>query len=462
MNWEQRYRLWLAARNSLVPWAVLSLVAALVCAPTVRWVGQATGWGLFHFSPDGARAVLGALAGSMPTFIVFVLSALLIVVQLAIGQLTPRVLSLVLSRPRVKAILAMLTFTYVYTLSALGRVEDRVPDLHVSVAVLLNLTCLGGFIVFVQHLSGGLRPMSVMRLVAERGRVVIRSVYSSPHDPARPEQTVRALLPPGPVEVVESSRPSGVVMAFNGAELVRVATEAGALLELVPEVGDHVARGDPLVRVFGGTRPVPPDTLRGCVAIGDERTLEQDPRFAFRILVDIAIKALSPAINDPTTAVLVLDQIHNLLLGLGGRQLDDGLVRDRDGNLRLVYATPAWSDYVLMAVSEIRHYGGTSLQVDRRLRALLNDRIEALPEARRPALLEELRLLETSVQRGFGDAEESRRAEIDDLQGLGGRAQRRRPDASGSGGSAVDGVLGPLYPAGERSARRGGPCALMP
>jgi uncharacterized membrane protein len=443
MNWEQRYRLRYAARTSLAPWAVLSLAAALICAPAVLRLDRATGWGVLHFSPEGARAVLGALAGSMLTFIVFVFSALLIVVQLAMGQLTPRVLAIVLSRPWVKVVLALLTFTYVYTLSALGRVGDRVPDLHVSVAVLLNLACIGGFIAFVQQLSNGLRPTSVMRLVAQLGHAVIRAVYPAAHDPGRPERTVGGMLPPGPVQVIDSIRPSGVVMAFSADELVRLAVGADAVLELVPEVGDHVAHGDPLFRVFGGARAVPPDALRGCVAIGDERTLEQDPRFAIRILVDLAIKALSPAINDPTTAVLALDQVHHLLLAIGRRQLDDGQARDRAGAPRLVYATPAWSDYVLMAVSEIRQYGGASLQVDRRLRALLDHLIEALPEARRPPLLEELRLLESCVSRGFSDAEDSRRAKVDDYQGLGGRALRRLPEAADVSPTGKDGPPGP-------------------
>lgn len=431
MNWEQRYRLRYAARTSLVPWAALSLAAALVCAPAVRWLDRATGWGLLHFSPDGARAVLQALAGSMLTFIVFVLSALLIAVQLAIGQLTPQVLAVVFARPKVKAVLAMLTFTYVYTLSALGRIEGRVPDLHVSIAVLLNLACIGAFFLFVQQLSVGLRPTAVMREVADLGQRVVRGIYPAGYSPGRAEQTARALLPQAPERVVETTRPSGVVMAFSVADLVRLAQEADAVVELVPEVGDFVTGGDPLFRVFGGTRAIPPGALRGCVAIGGERTLEQDPRFAFRILVDIAIKALSPAINDPTTAVLALDQIHRLLLDIGLRQLDDGQARDRAGALRLVYSTPAWPDYVLMAVSEIRQYGAGSLQVDRRLHALLNRLIESLPEARRPPLFEELRLLETSVRRGFSDEEESKRAEVDDVQGLGGTAPRRRRGPSG-------------------------------
>ena len=142
MTWEQRYRLRHAARTSLVLWAGLALVAALVCAPAVRWLDRETGWVVFGFSPDGARAVLGALVGSMLTFIVFVLSATLIVVQLASGQLTPRVIAMVFTMPGVKTTLGLFTFTYAYTLSALARVEGQVPDLHVGVAVLLNLACV--------------------------------------------------------------------------------------------------------------------------------------------------------------------------------------------------------------------------------------------------------------------------------------------------------------------------------
>jgi uncharacterized membrane protein len=431
MSWELRYRLRHAIHISLVPWAAAALVAALVCAPAVRWLDRATGRGLFQFTPDGARAVLQALAGSMLTFIVFVLSALLIVVQLAIGQLTPRVIAIVFARPGVKAVLAMLTFTYVYTLSALARIENQVPDLHASVAVLLNLACVGGFFLFVQQLARGLRPTSVMQEVAHLCQDVIRKLYPADYTPERGEQTVRELLPAGPVQIVKTSRPSGVVMAFSVTDLVRLARGANAVIELVPEVGDFLATDDPLFRVFGGTRPISEDSLRGCVAIGDERTLEQDPRFAFRILVDIAIKALSPAINDPTTAVLALDRIHHLLLWIGRRQLDDGQARDREDALRLVYVTPAWADYVLMAVSEIRQYGAGSLQVDRRLRALLNHLTEVLPEERRRPLQEELRLLDCSVERGFRDEEDTKRAGVDDYQGVGGNSVRRRREPDG-------------------------------
>jgi uncharacterized membrane protein len=420
MNWEQRYRLTLAARTSLVLWAGLSLVAALTCAPVVRWLDRETGWAVFGFSPDGARAVLGALAGSMLTFIVFVLSATLIVVQLASGQLTPRVISLVFAMPWVKTTLAVFTFTYAYTLAALGRVEARVPDLHVGVAVLLNLTCIVAFFQFVQRLSSGLRPSTIMRLVADRGRGVIEQVYPAEYDPKRPEQTATEPLAASPADVVVTAGRSGSVMAFSAADLVRLAREADAVVVLVPQVGDFVSAGEPIFRVSCGARPPSPEALRGCVAIGVERTLEQDPRFAFRILVDIANRALSPAVNDPTTAVLALDQIDDLLLCLGRRRLDEGQAHDRDGKLRVVYGTPDWSDYVMLAMSEIRHYGAGSLQVDRRLRAMLEHLIRELPGARHPPLEEELALLGSAVERGFRDETDRKRAGVADYQGVGG------------------------------------------
>ncbi|HET6574648.1 MAG TPA: DUF2254 domain-containing protein [Fimbriiglobus sp.] len=420
MTWEQRYRLWYAARTSLVLWAVLSLFAALLCAPAVRWLDRETGWVVFGFSPDGARTVLGALTGSMLTFIVFVLSATLIVVQLASGQLTPRIISTVFAMPGVKVTLGLFTFTYTYTLSALGRVEGRVPDLHVGVAVLLNLACIVVFFLFVQRLSRGLQPITMMRLVADRGRVVIEQVYPLTYDSKKPEAAIREALPTSPAEVVALEGRSGVVMAFSAAELVRLAREADAVIELAPQVGDSIAVGDPLFRVFGGARPVSRDALRGCVAVGAERTLDQDPRFVFRILVDIANRALSPAVNDPTTAVLALDQITNLLLCLGRRRLDEGVARDGDGKPRLVYGTPDWPDYVMLAVSEIRQYGGGSLQVDRRLRAMLEHLIEVLPEARQPPLEEELALLGSAVERGFRDEVDRKRAGVGDYQGVGG------------------------------------------
>ena len=216
----------------------------------------------------------------------------------------------------------------------------------------------------------------------------------------------------------------GVVLAFDVPGLVSLAQSADCVIELVPQVGDFVAMGDPLFRIFQGGATLSADALCQSVAVGQERTLEQDPAFAFRIIVDIASKGLSPAINDPTTAVLALDQIHHLLRDVGQRWLDDERVRDGQGRLRLVYRTPGWEDFVHLAVTEIRQYGGTSIQIARRMRAMLENLIQTLPEERAGLLRQELKLLQRSAERFFTEPEDRVLAEVSDLQGVGGKPER--------------------------------------
>jgi uncharacterized membrane protein len=148
--------------------------------------------------------------------------------------------------------------------------------------------------------------------------------------------------------------------------------------------------------------------------------MEQDPAFAFRIIVDIADKALSPAINDPTTGVLAIDQIQCLLQEVGERDLSTGTVTDDRGQVRLVYRTPNWQDFVLLAVSEIRQYGGNSVQIMRRLRAMLESLVAVLPPARAPFLQQQLDLLQVAVEKAFVDPRDRRNATHADSQGLGG------------------------------------------
>ncbi len=254
--------------------------------------------------------------------------------------------------------------------------------------------------------------------VAAEGLAVIETVYPDPFDPAE-EHAVWSPAPDGEATVVEHAGRSGAVLAFALPDLVAVAGRADVVIELVPQVGDFLAWGDPLFRVRSGGRPVEAARLRACVAVGAERTTEQDPRYAFRILVDIANKALSPAINDPTTAVQALDQIHRLLLHVGRRRLDEGVARDAGGRLRLCYGTPDWVDFVSLGVTEIRHFGAASIQVARRLRAMLDHLLHVLPDARRPALLRELALLQRAVERHFPDEDDRASARVGDFQGVG-------------------------------------------
>ena len=155
---------------------------------------------------------------------------------------------------------------------------------------------------------------------------------------------------------------SEIVLAVNTAALVTQAVRSDCLIEFVPQVGDFVAADEPLFRLYGGAGAVDDNTLRGTVAFGSERTMEQDPTFAFRILVDIALKALSKAINDPTTAVLVIDQLHRLLRRVGGRQLRNEVICDAVGRLRVIFPTPNWEDFAHLACTEIRLCGAEAFR----------------------------------------------------------------------------------------------------
>jgi uncharacterized membrane protein len=170
--------------------------------------------------------------------------------------------------------------------------------------------------------------------------------------------------------------------------------------------------------------PMPgPDTedrLRSMVALGVERTIEQDPAFAVRIMVDIAIRALSPAVNDPTTAVQVLDHLEDLLRLLGQTDLSDQGIPLVEMESGLVVPIRRWDDYLTLSVTEIREYGARSIQVVRRLRAMLEELGESVLPERRGAVLDELVRLDAAVASKWGGTVDLDLAVLADRQGVGG------------------------------------------
>jgi uncharacterized membrane protein len=159
--------------------------------------------------------------------------------------------------------------------------------------------------------------------------------------------------------------------------------------------------------------------LMNGLELGEERVFEHDPAYALRLLVDIAIRALSPAVNDPTTAVQALDQIGDLLIRLSVLDLERGAYRDGDGAVRLVVPSPVWADLLRLALDEICACGATSVQVMRRMTALINDVDAVAPEQRRPAIREWKARLQLAVARSFATADERSDASTADRQGLG-------------------------------------------
>ena len=430
MTWLQRYQIRHYVTNSIWIAPLVSTVASIVLISLLHSAEKAMGW-QSSFSPETARNVLGTMASSMFTFIVFVSSALLVAVQLASAQLTPRIIAIVFKDPVTKFSLTVFVFTFTFTLAVLVRIDTDVPILTARLAAYGCLASLIVFLFMIDHVGKWLRPSGALRAVALLGRDVIETVYPRPLAEAENETQEPADISTGDPTSTVTNLKDGVVLAFDIRGLASMAERADCIIEMVPQVGDFVAIGDPLFRVYGGGNTLKPHALRQSVAVGQERTLEQDPALTFRILVDIASKGLSPAINDPTTAVLAIDQIHHLLRNVGGRYLDDERVRDTTGRLRLIYRTPGWEDYVRLAVTEIRHFGGESIQIARRLRAMLENLIQTLPRHRAALLRRELELLHRSADRFFPEPEDRAMAEVGDFQGMGSGPKTCKPGEAG-------------------------------
>ena len=162
------------------------------------------------------------------------------------------------------------------------------------------------------------------------------------------------------------------------------------------------------------------------VALGNERTIDQDPAFGIRIMVDIANLALSPAVNDPTTAVQVIDYLGETLRVLGNVDLSSHAARAAGARPLVIVPTRSWDDLVMLAVTEIREYGAHSIQVNRRLRAMLQTVRRELPSARHAAIDEELKRLDAGVAQSFAGSVDLDRASDADQQGLGGPRHTRR------------------------------------
>ena len=202
---------------------------------------------------------------------------------------------------------------------------------------------------------------------------------SSAAQAAAAEQAARSLRGRPAVQIVHNSPVGSVLVTLDRPRLVDLAESHDAVIELVYAVGDHVPGAGALLNVYG-SQAISGKQLRKALAMGDERTLRDDPAFSIRMMVDVGIKALSPAVNDPTTAVQALDRIEDVLRYAAAKHLSVGVVTDRTGVIRLVYPTPTWEDLVELALDEIRAFGAGQYQVARRLRALLDALVADLPE----------------------------------------------------------------------------------
>jgi uncharacterized membrane protein len=388
-------------------------------------------------SAPAAMAILSAIASGMMALTGIVFSLAFVMVQFSATAYSPRLVLWLARSSIINHSIGIFTATFIYSLAAIAWVDRggsaRVPPLTVWFAIVLLLASVVVFVLLVERV-GMLQVTRVLAFAGDAGRAVIERGYPPP-DSSGPRPGEGATTSAGdeldrlPVTQTLAHRgPPAVIQAIDTSALVTLAARGGGIIALGAAVGDTVMEGMPLLRVQGSEGPLLETRLRRAIALGPERTFEQDPKYALRLLVDVAIKALSPAINDPTTAVQALDQIEDLLLRLGQRRLDVGRIRDGGGRLRLVVPVPTWEDLLVLSLDEIRFCGANSIQVMRRMRALLQDLVEHVLPERRAGLQRYLERVENGIQRAFEDADDRRDALERDRQGLGLSRERRDPE----------------------------------
>jgi uncharacterized membrane protein len=372
-------------------------------------------------SPAAAMAICSSIASGVIALTGIVFSLAFVMVQFSAMAYSPRLVLWVARDPVLSHALGIFTATFLYALMFLAWVDRHasgtVPLISGILVFVLLVASMGMFIALIERI-GMLQVGRMLIFTANRGRAAIAELYPTPapttSTPAPPEY--RQLPVTQTVAYVGIPQ---VIQAVNVPVLVELAGTSGAVIEMLAGVGDTVLDGTPLLQVRAARQPLDEAAVRATIEIGDERTFEQDPKYALRLIVDIAIKALSPAINDPTTAVQALDQIEDLLIRLGQRRLRVGEYRDPQGAMRLVVPFPTWEDFLRLALNEIRYCGSTSVQVMRRMNALIENLIARLPAQRHPALRNWEQRLHATVARSFADEMEKQDASVADRQGLG-------------------------------------------
>jgi uncharacterized membrane protein len=428
MRWKWRYVIKSYVKSSLwlVPFfaVLLYMVVHRITYGIGSWllrtgqIDEETSF--FGLTMVGARSALDTIVTLNLSFLVFTFGSLLIAIQVAGGQYTPRIIATTLLRDNaIRFSVGYFVFTLLFAFRVLTRMGgERVHQFNTFVAALFGMISIVVFLYLIDYAARFLRPVSIVKRVGESGLEVIKNVYPEPT--RYPPSIETSSRPMSPSRIVANAAASGIVLAIDLDGLVTQARQANGMIEFVPQVGDFVAADEPLFRLYGDFDAVDDRQLLAAVAMGTERTVEQDPTFAYRILVDIAIKALSPAINDPTTAVLAIDQLHRLLRRVGLRQLRHEEICDETGKLRLVFRTPNWEDFVHLTCTEIRHCGAGSIQIIRRLRSMLENLVQTLPPHRHAELHKQLDLLDRTVEEHYAFPEDRALARVPDPQGLGG------------------------------------------
>lgn len=419
LNEARKEALWILPLLGIVGAVVLSQITGRLDLERHRSLSGST---FFTENVDDARAVVSTIGSSTLTFLGVVFSIALVALQMASSQYSPRVVRRFVRSRTTKLTLATFIGTYVYCLIVLGSFQTAqsatdttfVPVVSVFTAQLLALGCLGVFVAFAHNTVRSMRVSYVIKSVADETRASIR--HNAPWDDRLADIDPGELGPPD--HLIRLDRHPGVLAGIDIDDLLLSAVAHDAVFRVLPMVGTYLSGDAPVVEVHGPRCP-PTAAVVACFDIGAERTLYQDSSYGLRQLVDIAIRALSPAVNDPTTAAQVIDRLVDLLVRLGQRERRHNVITDDQGTVRLLFSRPSWERQVDLAFTEIRIYGTTSPQITRRLMSGFDHLVEETPAAAHPAIEAQRDLLIAAVHREVADPAEQAIALRPDARGLG-------------------------------------------
>lgn len=359
---------------------------------------------------DGARNVLQVVAGSVITATSVVFSLTVIALQMTAGNYSPRVLRTFLRDPGTQIVLGVFLSSFVYTyivLQNLRPVKEAslgwAPQGAFWLVPVFVLATLAAFVYFIHHVTQAIRVDTILKDVLDETRDTIRRVYGSGPE-RRLEAPLDSLVPEGAIAV--TAPVSGFLQAVATDQLVKALAEERAKAILRPVVGDHVLEDTVLGwiwcdddRIEEQAQDRLAEHLRGAVQLGPERTMQQDVAFGIRQLVDVAVRALSPGVNDPNTAVATIGHVSVIYGDLVRRPLGHLVLQDDEGHDRVIVPSPSFEEYVHIACQQISHHGKKDAMIVLRLLRMYADLHAIAPDARK-------KVIEQRTQRVVADAED--------------------------------------------------------
>jgi uncharacterized membrane protein len=406
---------------------------SLMLERTANGAPNAVPWFVYVGAPDDARTVVSTLLSSMMTMVSLVFSITIVVLTLAANQFGPRLIRNFMASPQTQLVLGTFIMTIVHCLLALSAIgwrqeDEPLPFFTVSAAIILSLISVGLLVLHIHALARSIMSETVIaRVGAELDDTLdtFGRLQDSQPDP-------EAALPQDFHELARFSGPAttGYIRAIDFDRLVDAARRADVLVGLTFRAGDFVVEDSDAIGIYPGDRAAPElmAAAADAVEVGTDRTPVQDPDFAMRHLVEIAVRALSPGINDPYTAIAAINQLSASLARLMDRNLPDAVLHDREGTIRVLCPRPTYGSLIAVAFDQIRQNGGGKPAV---VIHLLQAIERLAPHVRtgdqKHALLEELETIQQTAARAVPDAAD--RSDIDRrAEAARSALERRRPD----------------------------------